>query len=314
MQQNRNKLLAISFTVLVAASLSLFFFTREEAKPEIDLDYFKIADTETINQVVLSHSETTVQLKFVNNGWRVNNTWDADMQMIKVLMAVLKQVEPQRPVAASKRDSIVQWLEKNGTRVTIWQGDEKKLSFLAGGNAGHTEAWFLKEGELQPFTMIIPGYRVYVAGILELEVGGWRNKRIFDFNWRNFRSLTAVYPKEPRQSFEIEMKEGFPQIKNMAGVDTAKLNTYLDEVSLLFASRYVISAQPGIDSVTALTPGVRIEIKDVASRSYVLELFTPRKQDVEVYGRVGDSTVVALPRDKVAEIVRRRDYFLEGRR
>ena len=96
----------------------------------------------------------------------------------------------------------------------------------------------------------------------------------------------------------------------MERVDTAKLNSYLDAVSLLFATRFVSSGQKAIDSLIKTIPSVRIEIKDIASRAYTLELFPPRKKDGQIFGRTGDGELVAFDRNILAEIMRRKDYFV----
>jgi Domain of unknown function (DUF4340) len=287
----------------------LFMASVKEVRPDVNPDLFKLAETENIDHVVLQSTGKTIDLKFENNHWKVNNTWEADTRMIKVLFATLKQVEPRRPVAASLRDSVKSLLEQKGIRVSLSGGGVSK-SFLSGGNTLKTETWFLKDGDSQPYSMIIPGYRVYVAGILELDESGWRNKRIFDFNWQNFKSLTSGYPKDPKQGFEIGRKDRSLGIKDMPEADTTKLNNYVDAVSLLFATRFVPAGQSKTDSLVKVAPAVKIEITDIANRSYVLELFAPGKKDSEIYGRLGDGQMVALDKSSVAEIVRRREYFL----
>ena len=310
MEKNRSTYLLISLTFLTLVSFSLFFFTREESSPKVSKDLFGLADTEKIDVVVLSSARGKVELRFQNNRWRVNDRWEADMQMIKLLFATLKQAKVRRPVAASEKDSVLQLIKLTGTQVTLSETGGVTNSFIASGNESKTEAWFLKEGDTQPYVMIIPGYRVYVSGILELDESGWRNKRIFDFPWRNFRSLKATYAREPGQSLEIEMTGQYFGIKNMERVDTAKLNSYLDAVSLLFATRFVSSGQKAIDSLIKTIPSVRIEIKDIASRAYTLELFPPRKKDGQIFGRTGDGELVAFDRNILAEIMRRKDYFV----
>ncbi len=310
MQKKRNIYLTISLCLLAVMSAGLFFFTQEETKPEINRDYFKLKESEKIDQVTLQSVRGTVDLKFENNRWRVNGKWDADMQMVKLLFATLNQSEVRRPVAASVKDSVLQRIKQKGIHVTLSEAGIRANDFLAAGNELKTEAWFLKEGETQPYVMIIPGYRVYVAGILEMEEREWRDKRIFDFNWRNFKSLTAIYPKDPNQSLEIEMKGQYFGIKNMERADTSKLNSYLDAVSLLFATRFVAPHRPGIDSLVTTAPAVRIEIKDIANRTYSLELFAPRRKDAEIYGRLAEGEIVAFEKKIIAEIVRKRDYFL----
>ncbi|MEJ0057980.1 MAG: DUF4340 domain-containing protein [Bacteroidota bacterium] len=309
MQKNRNKFLIVSLVFLLLISSGLYVFTKEEGRPDINRGLFRLAETEKIDQVTLKSPGRSITLKFENNKWRVNDTWDADTRMIKVLFATLKQVEPRRPVAASMRDSIKSRLTEKGTKVSLFSGGGKMQDFFAGGNTLKTETWFLKEGDSQPYSMIIPGYRVYVNGILELDESGWRNKRIFDFNWRNFKSLTSSYSKDPKENFEIAMKDGYFGIRNMEAVDTTKLNNYLDAVSLLFASKFVPSNGPGADSLGSASPGVKIEIKDIANRTYSLELFTPRSKDNTIYGRLGDGQIVSLDKATVAEIVRKREYF-----
>ncbi len=290
--------------------VSLFFLTGEIVQPDIDRDYFKIPELEKIDRVSLTSSRGSVELKYAGNRWRVNDTWEADAQMIKVLFATLQQAEPRRPVSATLKDSVSQWLKNKGIHVTLWEEGISKTAFIAGGNTLKTEAWFLKEEEAMPYIMNIPGYRVYVSGIFELDVQGWRNKRIFDFNWRNFKSLTATFPSEPKQNFEIENKQGYFGIKSLTATDTAKLNNYLDNVSLLFATRFIENGLPAIDSLTANVPAARIEITDIADRSYSLELFALRNKDNEVYGRLAGGQIVTLNKIKIAEIVRKKEYFL----
>jgi hypothetical protein len=303
--------LIVSLTILVALSVALFFFGREESRPEIKRDYFKAISSEKVDHVSLQSPSGSVDLKFENRRWRVNDKWDADMQMIKLLFATLSQTEVRRPVANNIKDSIAQKLSETGTRVQLFEGEQVVHDFMAGGNEAKTESWFMKAGEQQPYVVMIPGYRVYVSGIVELDASGWRNKRIFDFNWRNFRSLRATYSREQAQDFEIEMKGTYFGIKNLQKVDTAKLNTYLDAVSLLFATRFIPNGKPLADSLAKAQPAARIEIRDIADRTYSIELFTPRKKDTEVFGRTADGEIVALSKNAVAEIVRRRDYFKE---
>ncbi len=306
-QKKSNRYAAITLGILLAISAILFFVTRESPS-DINRDYFRIDGLEKIDQVEFKSGDGNVVLQFEDGRWRVNGKWDADAQMIKVLFATLQQMEPRRPVAAALRDSVRNELEQKGTVVSLFEKGQKRAAFLAGGNSLKTDAWIMKGSDSQPYVTVIPGYRVYVSGILEMKAGGWRNKRIFDFNWRNFKSLSTTYPGDQKQNFEIEMLEAIPSIKKMDAVDTAKLNSYLDDLSLLFATRFIA---PGAraDSLSNAVPAARIEIKDIGNRIYALELFSPRKKDVEIYGRIADEQMVTLAKSKVAAIMRKRDYF-----
>lgn len=309
MDPRRNKQLAVSLGVLLIVSAVLLWFSREEERPAVDRDVFAVIETEKVNRVTLSRASDTVTLAYDGTRWTVNGR-DADVQMVKVLMATLRQAEPHRPVAARMVDTVNAQLARRGTRVTVEQNDGTTLTFQAGGNRGKTEAWFVKAGDAQPYIMIIPGYRVYVSGIFELEAAGWRNKRIFDFNWRNFKSLTASYPKEPASGFTVEMKQRYFGIRGLDPVDTTKLNDYLDAVSLLLAKRFVTGA---VDTVTRGGPVARVEILDIADRRYALELFAPLGDEPEAFGRLPDGQWVAFDRADIASIVRRRGWFAPGK-
>lgn len=305
MDPRRNKVLAASLGFLLIASAGLFWFSREEERPVIDENAFAVVETEKVNRVTLTRATDTVSLVYDGSRWSVNGR-DADVQMIKVLMATLRQARPHRPVAARITDTVKMQLARRGTRVSIEQNDGQRLSFVAGGNRGKTEAWFMNEAEEQPYIMIIPGYRVYVSGIFELDEGGWRNKRVFDFNWRNFKSLTASYPKEPASGFTVEMKQRYFGITGLDPVDTTKLNDYLDAVSLLLAKRFVSAS----DTVGRGAAVARLEIFDIADRRYALDLFAPKGEEPEAFGRLGDGQWVAFDRADVAAIVRRKGWFV----
>jgi len=309
MQRKRNKFLALSFVLLAVACAGLYVISIEDVKPDINQDLFKI-DTDKIDLVIMQSLKGKTELKFENSQWKVNDKWVADNSMINVLFATLKQVEPRRPVALSLRDSVKMLLEQKGTRVSLSQAGESKGEFYVGGNFTKTETWFMKVGDSQPYTMMIPGYRVYIGGILELDETGWRNKRIFEFNWRNFRSLSSTYFKDPKQNFTIEMKNGMFAVAEISSSDTTKVNNYLDAISLLFASKFIAQGRPQMDSLIAAGPGVKIEIKDIANRSFTLDLFAPQRKNSEVYARLGDGQIVALEKKDAMEIVRTRSFFI----
>ncbi len=301
--------MAVVLVVLMGISGFLFVSSRQGSTSKTNPDLFKVDGAAKIDHVVLKRNDQSITLSFEEGKWRVNGKWDADAKMIKVLFATVSQVEPRRPVATTIADSVRKIVEQKGVHVSMSETGIEKASFIAGGNVTKTEAWFVKDGEGQPFVMTIPGYRVYVSGIFELDESGWRNKRVFDFNWRNFRSLAATYSTEKDQNFEIEMKDGYFGMQNVSEVDTTKLNNYLDAVSLLFATRFLPAGQKKPDSLLTARAAATIVVTDIGKHVYTLDLFAPRKSDAEIFGRLGNGEIVALEKNDVAEIMRKKDYF-----
>lgn len=295
---------------LLALSVVLFFVNRESSSPAVDASLFAVEETEHVDEVQLIRKTDTVILSFDGSRWKVNRRWDADAQMITVLMATLKQEVPHRPVSKALVDSVNAGLNRSGTRVVVRASGETLMDFVAGGNAARSEAWFRKSGQELPYIMIIPGYRVFVSGIFELQASGWRNKRIFDFNWRNFKTLSATYPQSPREDFVVEMKQKYFGISGMEA-DTTRLNDYLDAVSLLVARRFVDSTEIGLPVTEK--PVARIEIRDIANRRYSLDVYAPVGNKPETFGRLSDGQWVALDRRDVPSLVRLRTFFAAGR-
>jgi hypothetical protein len=194
MQEKRNVRLMISFVLLTAITvIAYWWLTSESTTIKIDKNIFKVEDFKSIDQVVIESPSGKVELKYGSSKWLVNEKYEADRNLIDVLFATLQQAEPKRPVAASLKDSLVNVVKHEGVKVSLMSDDKSVKVFFVGGNASKTQTYFLLDGTDDPYLMTIPGYRVYVSGIFELAENGWRDKRIFNFRWENFKSLTASF-------------------------------------------------------------------------------------------------------------------------
>lgn len=305
-QASKNKILTISLAGLLVISTLLFIYQGKRDRVTVNEDYFNPGRVDLVDKVELESSKGNVSLSLTNNRWKVNSAYEADANMIKVLFATLGEMKVRRPLAQAVSDSIGSYVQHNGVKVRLWSAGNRVAEFVAGGNSQKTEAWFVKSGESQPFIMVIPGYRVYVSGIFELDESGWRNKRIFDFNWSNFKSLKATYYAEPNQGFEVEKQGRHFGIKGLK-TDTSRLNTYLDDVSLLFALEFLAVK----DTLHVPKPVALIEVTDFGDRKYKLELFKSSAfgGPEEEGGRLGSGDFVLLSRREIMKVAKRKDYF-----
>jgi hypothetical protein len=224
---------------------------------------------ETVTRIRLASSADTVDLSF-SGSWRVNGGPEADRELIRILFATLQQLQAKRPVADSQADSVSTLLNTQGTRVEVFSGDDLQLSLSVGGNLPKSEAYVMRGG-VQPHIAVIPGYRVYAAGIFELTSVEWRDKRVFNFNWRNFAGLKITKREE---SFNITAGDQGILVDGSTEADTAVLNTFLDAVSLLRVKRFL---KPGeyTAHLPALGRGAEalFEVSDIAGNVFRLEVF-----------------------------------------
>ncbi|HYC87502.1 MAG TPA: hypothetical protein VEB86_19850, partial [Chryseosolibacter sp.] len=147
----------------------------------------------------------------------------------------------------------------------------------------------------------------YVSGIFELDAGGFRDKYVFSFRWQNFKGLSARFPEQPAGNFDVVLDAGknFFTIAGMTKVDTAKLNEFLTDVSLLTVDRF---AQPQeLPDTASLKSLMEIVISDIAERKFTLKLFSDEQLNL-VPGLSGKELVYFHP-DKIRPILRPKSFF-----
>jgi hypothetical protein len=303
-QRKQNKRLVISLLVLISALAIILFLKTQNESSVVDKNLYRKADLKKVDKIVMESAKGKVSLEYQANQWKVNNEFDADRNLVEVLFATLQQAEPKRPLALSMQDSVITALQKNGVKVSLYTENNLEESFYAGGNSAKTEAYFHNPESKVSHVVTIPGYRVYVSGIFELAAPNWREKLIFDFNWRNFKKLNASFIN-PKGNFEVLVEKNVAVLKSVAEPDTAKLNTFLDQLSLLTVDEYL--EQPEIqDSLLKTQPVATFLLEDIAKRTYELKIYTEGKQ---FFGVVQGNNLAVIDQRKVIPLLRPKEFF-----
>jgi len=309
MQEKRNIRLLVSLVILSGLCVVLVYFGGNRNTIDVDKDLFRIEDQIQISKALLESTDKSMELYFDGSKWLVNNSFEADRQMVKVFFATLLQTEAKRPVAEGLQDSIRQYITSKGTHVKLFEGDNLVKDFWVSGNDRKSETYFLLNNAKTPYLVTIPGYRVYIASIFELTVPEWRDKRIFNFNWQNFKSLKAQIPQQTNQDFTVSFANQLFGIHEVAVADTTKLSNYLESVFNLQAEQFPTNTSGKYDSLLKTAPVYSITIMDIANRSYQLEVFPPLKGEEVILGRVNVDLPALFNRDQIAQITRKRSYF-----
>jgi len=310
MQEKRNLILLISLVIQISLCVALLFFISRDDTLAVDKDLFKVSDQTEIDKVLLTTSNKPLELAYDGSKWMVNKSFEADRQLVTIFFAALMQTEPKRPVGETVKDSLREHILRKGTNVKLYEGETLVKDFWVSGNDAKTETYFLLQGDKVPYLVTIPGYRLYIASLFELPDNEWRDKRIFNFRWENFKSLTATFPRETKESFTISFQNKYFGIEGLAESDTTKLNDYLDAVSLIKGSRFLTSGQsPVYDSLAKTTPEFSVVVTDIANRTYEIEVFPALSLTKEILGRLNHETMVVFDRHEIALIARKRRYF-----
>lgn len=310
MQERRNKRLAILFCALTCMTAIAFYLGKSDGSVEVNPSIFRDFDFKIVDQIVLESPKGRVELKFTGSKWKINNQFDADASMVEVLFATLQQAEPKRPLPSAVQDSVNTALKQQGTKVSVISSGQPVKTFYAGGNAQKTQSFFFIDSEDRtPYLVTIPGYRVYAAGIFELPEKEWRNKYVFGFNWRNFQRLEAEFPERSAENFRITLNDNAFLIDGLLAADTAQLNTFLDDVSLLTVDEY-LDQDINADTVNNPSPVMIIKVKDIGQRVYTLEIFpTSKIHSPNIPGLINGTEWALFSPAKIRKIEKSRSFF-----
>lgn len=305
MQEKKNKRLVALLIVLLLATSGLYWFGNGASDTSIDKNIFQIDDYTSIDRITFESGKDKIELFFNGSRWRVNDSFDADRNLVSVLFATLKQAQPKRAVAASLLDSVNRILDTEGVHVSLFEGESLRKTFISGGDRDRMQSWFKHPVSNEIFLMTIPGYKVYVSGILQLSKNQWRDKAVFGFNWRNFRSLDVRYPAKPSDNFRVAPQNDVFGVEGIK-TDTTKLGNYMDHVLSLAVNEYL---EPGkyTDSLKTAQPVAIFTVTDIASKTYSLRIYDDKPGQVPALVQERDGAVFS--RQKIQPVLRPKSYF-----
>lgn len=309
MQRQKNIRLLISLCVWITLSGVLFYLSGASRTLQVDQELFRVPDQTAVNRIIFERtSGQKVELSFEGGRWIVNKNMEADRQLVTILFATLLQVEPRRPVADRFRDSLTTALVERGTHVQLFVDNEVVKDFRVLGNDRKTETYFQLDQDPVPYLVTIPGYRVYVGSVFDLTAVEWRDRRVFNFNWQNFKSLSMKFQQVPAEDFAVSFQNQFFGVEGLPQADTTRLNDFLDAVSLLQAYRYLDAEQTLLDTVK-IKPQFTIHVLDIANREYTLDMYPANQQDQYQIGRINRTSLALFERKEMVRIARKRSDF-----
>jgi hypothetical protein len=305
-QAGKNKRLLAVLMVLIAISVILLVLPdgNRRRKPA-EARQFQIADTAAVGRIEMRDPHTSRLLERRDGKWRINGTFEADPDMVRVLLSVLHHVETNRKSGKNQLPELQERIPAEGILVRI-SGPERPLkSFYAMGNANKTLSWFMAENGEEVFEAELPGYESYVAGIFEVTEADWRNRLLFSSTWRSLRQLSLIYPEFPERNVSIAFDGNFFRVSGVEAIDSGALMQYLDHYAYFQADRFASEeAGNSPDSVFSGQPLAIIRTEDIrpeASRR--LEIFRGRSGDPMIPCRIDSTEIFFLTERRVEALL-----------
>lgn len=258
------KKISFVFVGLSIVSLLLMWIGKKERVVQVDKNLFVIADTTQMSGVKIEGSDQKIDIVRGESQWQINGKYKADPQLIYLAQRILNAVETQRPVSKSNAEAIEKELREAGKKVEVKFIDGETKTFYAGGNTAKTTAYFGNEDLTKIYTVVIPGYKSYLSGIFELSLNQWRDRVLFESDWRTIQKLAIEYADPNLTDLQIAFQGKYLEVDGVAALDTAALMEYLQPLEFFQLNDYLT---PGsfhkYDSLKEANPIATLELKDI---------------------------------------------------
>ena len=256
----QNIVLFIMSILLIISNLLLFNLKPELVNLSFDPDLFMVRDTSEIERFqfqskVLNHYFSRQE------GWKINNKFPSDPNLLKMLFMVSKRVKVSRALTGNEKNQLLNRNEEMGTLV-ILTVDGREQSYSVVGNSNKTKTYFIQNEEV--YQVNIPGYQDFLASIYKLKLDQWRNRLVFKGNWRTIQKIEVVYPEKSDKNFVIRFEETFYKVDGLKEIDSSAVVTYLNQFEYLQANeRISLGFSSAYDSLSQTVPEMIISISDI---------------------------------------------------
>ncbi|MEM6522817.1 MAG: hypothetical protein AAF693_03450 [Bacteroidota bacterium] len=305
-QRSKNIKLGIVWLVLVIITVCVITFQADNDRINVAKGLFAVGDVTLIDEVILAGKEVNL-LEFTNGTWILNKSYKADPQRVTVLFAILKQNRIRRKVANRLVAVVDNAFSEKGVDVQFLAGEQLIKEFKVVGLDGLT---YFNDGT-ESYVVEIPGYRVDLAGIFELDNGGWRNPLVFDINWANLKEVNMIFPSRPDEQFDVIYKRRYYTIRDSQSVDSTKLTDFLDNVSLMYVKDYLSNEEALDNGLDSSSPQASIVVSDVGANQYTLTIYNSINEEDEVIGLIDSTNYAIFDFNMIRKVLRPKKYFLK---
>ena len=302
MQKKKNLRLLILFGILLIWTIIFAGLEKNPDRIAVDETLFAVADTASITHITIIKKDETIELKRYNENWRVNDQYDLDPSMKKVLLAVLHEVRIQRSVPKKNKQEFLEELDVNGIQIEIKLKNGDNKNFTAGGN-GISVSYFTEDlNDL--YVVNLPGYESYVTGIFEVNENDWRDRLLYQISMLRLTSFSITYTDAQENGLFIEPDGTFYKVKGVAKPDTAALTNYLEQHRYFFVDQYISGGQiPVYDSLLQTKPFAEFSVDVMGFDSpFNIKFFPGIEKENVLLGVINDRDLGLFQKDRMNEL------------
>lgn len=285
--------------ILILLTVTYFLSKENElTKTELLTEQmnFRVNDTDKIHKIFLADkSGRKIILTRGADTWYLEDSTKVNPKVLVGLMDIFKNVSIRYIPKQNEIEAMTPTMASKGIKVEVYDDkDNLLMSYYVGGvTSDERGTYFYKEGSDKMYVMELPYQNVSLRTRFFMNANDWKTRLIFDERVEDIQHLIVQYPRSPRHSFEIKQENGDFNINpiltdHLRPITPLKHNVFerylVDIRGTSFAD--VVTGVQGMDSITALTPFMDIQLVNTKGDTNSLKLWPKRRfidQPSDVY-------------------------------
>ena len=219
----KNRLAIIITSILIVIAAVLLWNNRYLTTLKGEAYDFTVRDTASVTRLFFADkSGNQVLLSRTNEGWKVNDKYDAQPVMIDNMLYTLDKMRIKMPVSLASHDNVITRMAGTNTKVEVYQivprinlfnkiklfPHEKltKVFFIGDITQDNNGTYVLKEGADKAYIVHLHGFRGFISSRFSTNQEDWRDHKIFSHNISDIASMKLEFNNDPDNSFIINEK------------------------------------------------------------------------------------------------------------
>lgn len=216
MKKNRLAIIITSLLIVIAAVL--LWNNRYLTSLRGDAYDFTVRDTASVTRLFFADkSGNHVLLSRTDEGWKVNEKYDAQPKMVNNMLYTLDKMRIKMPVSLASHDNVITRMAGTNTKVEVYQivprinlfnkvklfPHEKltKVFYIGDVTQDNSGTYVLKEGADKAYIVHLHGFRGFISSRFSANQEDWRDHKIISENISNIASVKLEFNNDPENSF-----------------------------------------------------------------------------------------------------------------
>ena len=230
MQNNKymkkNRLAIIITSILIIVAVVLLWNNRYLTSLRGEAYDFTVRDTASVTRLFFADkSGNQVLLSRTEEGWKVNEKYDAQPTMVNNMLQTLDKMRIKMPVSLASHNNVITRMAGTNTKVEVYQivprinlfnkiklfPHEKltKVFYIGDVTQDNSGTYVLKEGADKAYIVHLHGFRGFISSRFSANQEDWRDHKIISNDISEIASVKLEFNNEPKNSFIINEKGRF---------------------------------------------------------------------------------------------------------